>query len=179
MFRRLQNYLFKNIIIGVIILVLTMGLSGCGLQENAVQEVLSDDEINQILADVIGGEEVLIDNAKEYFNGLSSENRNMITPEELQKIITDQTDGYVLIDIRSAEDYGKGHIKGAKNIFWFDIGDHLDELPKDQRIFMTCYSGQSAGQVVGVLKVLGYDIVSLAGGMNGGWLAKELPITTE
>jgi len=156
-----------------------ISISGCSLQVENDSKELTPEEINGILSEVVGGEEALRKGAEDYFNGLSSENRNMITPEELLKIVEDQSEGYMIIDIRSAEDYGKGHIEGAKNIFWYEVGDHLDELPKDKRIFLTCYSGQSAGQVTGVLKVLGYDIVSLAGGMNGGWLAKELPVVVE
>ena len=173
------NFL-KSLSMKLAILLIFLGsLTACEVQNQSEYDELSTEEINQILSDVVGSEEALIEGAMNYFNGLSSENRNMITPEDLLSLIDSQNEGYTIIDLRSAEDFAKGHIKGAKNIFWYEVGNHLSELPKDQRIFLTCYSGQSAGQVVGVLKVLGYDVVSLAGGMNNGWLAKELPTTIE
>jgi rhodanese-related sulfurtransferase len=42
----------------------------------------------------------------------------------------------------------------------------FDTLPKDKQILVYCYSGQTAGQTVAILKLLGYDAASIKSGMG-------------
>jgi rhodanese-related sulfurtransferase len=42
----------------------------------------------------------------------------------------------------------------------------FSDLPKDKTIVVYCYTGQTAGQTVGILRLLGYDAVSLNGGVG-------------
>ena len=51
-----------------------------------------------------------------------------------------------------------------------------DILPKDKKIIVVCYTGQTAGQVVSILRLLGYDACSLKGGMVNGWMKDQMPI---
>ena len=44
----------------------------------------------------------------------------------------------VLIDVRGENAYKAGHIKGAKMILYTEIGNHIDELPKDKKIITYC-----------------------------------------
>jgi rhodanese-related sulfurtransferase len=94
---------------------------------------------------------------------------------------------YYLIDIRSKSEYNKGHIKGAKNINWLDILDekNLNKLPKNKVIFLICYVGHTSSQVLTLLKLLGYNVVSIKYGYGispikyvpvAGWLDYGLPI---
>ena len=48
--------------------------------------------------------------------------------------------------------------------------------PPTVRSVVTCYSGQTAGQAVGTLRLAGFtNVKSLKGGMNNGWKAEGLP----
>lgn len=89
---------------------------------------------------------------------------NYITPEEFKKSKED----FFVLDIRRPEDFKKGHIPGAKNIFWLDIlkPENLKKLPKDKKILVYCYVGHTSSQVMTLLKLLGYDVVSLKFGMG-------------
>ena len=147
-------------------------IPGC---QNRNYEELSDDEIKNILSDVVASEQSIEEAGLRYFSKLSTENNNIISPNALQERL-DQGENLFLLDIRREADYKAGHIENAQNIWWFDIGQSIDTLPKDRIILVTCYSGQAAGQVVGVLTVMGYEALSLAGGMNGGWLAAKMPV---
>jgi rhodanese-related sulfurtransferase len=55
-------------------------------------------------------------------------------------------------------------------------------LPMDKKVVVYCYSGQTAGQTVAALRLLGYDAVSLKGGMGVGsndplgWSNKGYPV---
>lgn len=60
---------------------------------------------------------------------------------------------------------------------WDEVYEFIEEdiLPKDKRIIVVCYTGQTAGQTVGILRLLGYDACSLMGGMVNGWLKSDMP----
>lgn len=112
-----------------------------------------------------------------YFEDLNNGCNNLISCEDLYKSIGRGDDLYIL-DIRKEEDFEKEHIDGGENVFWPYVGDFLNHLPKDKKIIVVCYSGQSAGQVVSLLRILGYDACSLKGGMNNGWKKGDLPLSS-
>jgi len=93
---------------------------------------------------------------------------------------------YFLIDLRTEKEYKKMHIKGSKNIFWLNILDekNLKKLPKDKPIFLICYVGHTSSQVLTLLKMLGYNVISIKYGYGlspiksipiAGWLDYKLP----
>lgn len=89
---------------------------------------------------------------------------NYITPKELKG----KESKYFILDIRDKDAYKKGHIKGAKNIFWMDLlkEDNIDKLPKDKTILLVCYVGHTASQMLLALSLLGYNVKSLKFGMG-------------
>jgi rhodanese-related sulfurtransferase len=117
----------------------------------------------------------------------TKEDWNYITPEEFQKLREKDKDFYIL-DIRHPEDFKKGYIPGAKNIFWLDIlnPENLKKLPRDKKIMIYCYVGHTSSQVLVLLKLLGYDVVALKFGMGispvegvpvAGWMDFGFKIT--
>ncbi|WDV45881.1 rhodanese-like domain-containing protein [Clostridiaceae bacterium M8S5] len=111
-----------------------------------------------------------------YFEDCNKGCNNIVSCEMLDELMDNNKEDLFILDIRKAEDFKKGHIDSAINIFWYELGECIDVLPKDKKIIVVCYSGQSAGQVVSLLKILGYDACSLKGGMLNGWLQSSLPI---
>ncbi len=94
---------------------------------------------------------------------------------------------YFLIDLRKKKEYEKMHIKGSKNIFWLNILDekNLKKLPKDKKIFLICYVGHTSSQILTLLKMLDYNVVSIKYGYGlspiqgvpvAGWLDYGLPV---
>ena len=72
--------------------------------------------------------------------------------------------------------YAESPVKGAINAPWGpELKKILKNLPKEKEVMVYCYTGQTAGQAVAGLRVLGYDAVSLKSGMGtganapGGW----------
>lgn len=92
---------------------------------------------------------------------------NFIIPTEL-KVDLMKGKNYFLLDTRKPEDYAKGHIEGAINIFWLDIlkPENLKKLPRDRRIIICCYVGHTASQVLVMLRLLGFDARVLKFGMG-------------
>ena len=108
---------------------------------------------------------------------------NIVSEENAKKIHDAKDPGVVFVSIRKPEDYAKGHIEGASNIsFGTGMYDMFASLPSDKKIIIYCYSGQTAGQTVAALKLLGYDAVSLKGGMGVGankplgWVNQGYPV---
>ncbi|MEW6019861.1 MAG: rhodanese-like domain-containing protein, partial [Pseudomonadota bacterium] len=74
-----------------------------------------------------------------------------------------------LVDIRSKADYDKGHIEGATQIDFkqWAASDNLAKLPKDKKIVVICYTGNTAAQTAMGMRMLGFDAIVLRAGMNG------------
>jgi rhodanese-related sulfurtransferase len=81
--------------------------------------------------------------------------------------------GYTIFDLRSASDFAAGHIKDATNVVLKDIITKVTTtaVAKDAKILVVCYTGQTAGQAVMALRLLGWkNAVVLKWGM-AGWNA--------
>lgn len=106
-----------------------------------------------------------------------------ISEDDAKKLVDSKDSSVVILSVRSAADYAKGHIAGATNIPWGKgMQEKFSALPKDKKIIVYCYTGQTAGQTVAGLKMLGYDAVSLNGGMGtkanapAGWANKGFAV---
>ena len=100
--------------------------------------------------------------AKTYFEKAGKQGKNMLPLEDVVKAA--EAGDSLILDIRSKEDYDKGHLKGAVNIPFIEVVNYLDQLPRDKRIIVCCYSGQTAGQIVGSLSLGGFNAFTLSGG---------------
>jgi len=69
-----------------------------------------------------------------------------------------------LLDVRTVEEYRRGHIEGATNIPIDEIRDRLDELPRDKLLLVYCLTGFRSYLVCRVLDQKGYRTVNLSGG---------------
>lgn len=100
-----------------------------------------------------------------FWADLKTGRNNIISCQQLEEAMKSKCPLY-LLDIRKPEDYEKNHIDGAINIPWNEVGDYLDDLPKNEKIIVICYTGQTAGQTVALLRLLGFDCCALKGGMS-------------
>ncbi|HZK32938.1 MAG TPA: rhodanese-like domain-containing protein [Tissierellaceae bacterium] len=117
-----------------------------------------------------------LDSTKTFFDDLKDGRNNLIDCENLFKCIGAGEDLFIL-DIRKKEDFTENFIDGSVHCEWDEVYEFIEEdiLPKDKRIIVVCYTGQTAGQTVGILRLLGYDACSLMGGMVNGWLKSDMP----
>jgi rhodanese-related sulfurtransferase len=84
----------------------------------------------------------------------------------------------LVIDLRPAEEFAKGHILGAKNIPLADLERRKGELDKHKAkpLIVHCASGTSSGGGVALLRREGFGSVhNLAGGI-AAWQAAGLPV---
>ncbi len=108
-----------------------------------------------------------------YFAALP-ENKNQVSAADFLKATEQAEEGKMMIlDIRSAEDYAKGHVKGAINLpYGVDVAKALEKIPTDIPVYVYCYSGQTASQTMFLLRLAGKQAVNVSGGFDKG-ISKE------
>lgn len=91
-----------------------------------------------------------------------------ISMEEGRKIIESEND-YIILDVRTKEEYDDGHIPGAINVANEDIStsmQSIEQLPdKKRKILVYCRSGNRSKQAAKKLAALGYSNVVEFGGI--------------
>jgi rhodanese-related sulfurtransferase len=100
-------------------------------------------------------------------------NGTTATPPGIVDEATSTIPGYTVYDIRPATDFAANHIKNAKNVVLKDVITTTESLglAKDAKIVVVCFTGQTAGQAVMALRLLGWkNAVVLKWGM-AGWNA--------
>ena len=107
----------------------------------------------------------------DYYEGLADVSDSMFKnykiSEDMLKMALDSDSDLMVVSIRQPSAYAEGHIEGAINIPWgAGMQDYFGQLPQDKKLVVYCYTGQTAGQAVAGLRMLGYDAVSLNGGMG-------------
>jgi rhodanese-related sulfurtransferase len=58
------------------------------------------------------------------------EGNNVVKPADLNE----RLDDYFVLDVRDAETFAKGHIEGAVNVPYLEMGGYIDQLPRDKTI---------------------------------------------
>lgn len=89
-----------------------------------------------------------------------------ITAEEAKELM-DTQEGYIILDVRTQEEYDQGHIPGAILIPDYEIKDRAEgSLPdKDQLILVYCRSGRRSKLAAEALVELGYTNIREFGGI--------------
>ena len=89
-----------------------------------------------------------------------------ITPAKAKEIM-DNENGYVILDVRTQEEYDEAHIDGAILIPDYEIAAKAESILKDknQLILVYCRSGRRSKNAADKLVSLGYTNVKEFGGI--------------
>ena len=89
-----------------------------------------------------------------------------ITAEEAKQIM-DSEEGYIILDVRTQEEYDEGHIPGAIVISHEEIEEKAEDVltDKDQLILVYCRSGRRSKIAAEALVELGYTNIKEFGGI--------------
>ena len=105
------------------------------------------------------------------FTGCASSNNQtntyrQISMEEAVAMMAEET-GYIILDVRRADEFAEGHIPGAINVANENIStDEISELPdKTQLIMVYCRSGRRSKEAAEKLVKLGYTNIVEFGGI--------------
>ena len=99
-------------------------------------------------------------------NGNNKSAYEQITPAEAKALI-DSEEGYIILDVRTPEEFAEGHIEGAILIPDHEIGEKAENVltNKNQLILVYCRSGRRSKNAASELATLGYTNIKEFGGI--------------
>lgn len=77
---------------------------------------------------------------------------------DLEKIL--EENNYIIVDVRTEDEYSELHIKDAINIPYDEIDESI-ALDKNKTILVYCQSGRRSNIAYNSLKSLGYEVIDL------------------
>ena len=149
--RKLMNLLYLLIVSSMIFFNV-----GCS-EDETVTPPVTINETEELIKYLEGTDGGYINNAAPAVVAASAVNTDILAGASI-----------TVIDVRSAADYALGHIQGAVNVAIADIVTYYknNNLSSKTKVYVTCYSGQSAGLAVAALRLSGYtNVFSLKWGM--------------
>lgn len=99
----------------------------------------------------------------------------MVPEIDLQAFAAAHADGAFVVDVREPFEYVTGHVPGAQLVPLSQVHARLTELPRGDRVYVICASGNRSKTATSWLVSAGYDAVSVAGG-TGGWISQGRPV---
>jgi hydroxyacylglutathione hydrolase len=111
-----------------------------------------------------------------HMSGQKSSSIRTVTVQELCRLL-DRNEPAWILDVRSFEELEKGgRIPGAWQIHVTLLPERMDEVPRDQRIYIFCGSGMRSMIAASMMRRQGYeDLVVVLGGLSG-WKSVTCPI---
>ncbi|HBK71018.1 MAG TPA: rhodanese-like domain-containing protein [Flavobacteriaceae bacterium] len=98
----------------------------------------------------------------------------LISPTDLNTKLGD----IQLVDVRTPKEHAEGHVKGSKNINFYDDDfiTQISTLDKDKEIYVYCKSGGRSGKAAQKLKAAGFKkVYDLQGGFKN-WSGSNLEV---
>jgi rhodanese-related sulfurtransferase len=96
-----------------------------------------------------------------FFNSYRSDN---IGPQDLQEMIQSGKD-FFLLDVRTRQEHAEQAIEDSYLIPLQELGQRLDELPRDKEIVVYCRVGNRSAFACSFLARNGYNVKNLEGGI--------------
>lgn len=111
-------------------------------------------------------------------NGQPKQELSELSATEFLKKIN-ATEDAVIVDVRTPEEFQKGHIQNALNLNWngSEFEKQLATLDKNKTIFVYCLSGGRSRSAAAKMRKAGFEkVIEMPGGMME-WRAGNLPET--
>lgn len=135
---------------------------------DATIEDLQDLEL--CYAPVFGTPKDVVNQAALVANNILLDRFEQVKVSEVRELV--ENDAFI-VDVREEYEYEEGHLINSVNIPLSELRDRLDEIPKDEPVYMHCRSAQRSYNAVLALQGLGYDNVYNISGSYLGICAYE------
>jgi rhodanese-related sulfurtransferase len=83
-------------------------------------------------------------------------------------------EGAALLDVRQPQEYAAAHVPGAVLVPMDQVVARIDELTRDEPLYVICKVGSRSAAVAEFLSVHGFDAVNVAGG-TAAWVRSGRP----
>jgi rhodanese-related sulfurtransferase len=140
-----DKYTKTNIQRLVVALAAALAVTGCG-EDKAAETIITLEPIAQTAA----------------------KKQDRVSPERVADWIISKKRDYRLLDIRSQEEFDKGHIEGAENLPLASLilPETLETLPRERKLVVYSNGSEQAAKASVMLRVAGFDAYLLLGGYN-------------
>lgn len=105
----------------------------------------------------------------------------VVSPADAAATIEGAPEGLVILDVRTPEEFGEGHIADAALLDFYrdDFADELAKLDRDVPYVLYCRSGNRSGQARAMMETLGFESVDDVDGGILNWQAEGLPTVAD
>ena len=84
--------------------------------------------------------------------------------EDMYSVLKEES--AVLLDVRTVQEYSRGHISGFKNIPLDELREHIHEIEKGKPVYLICQSGLRSYIAGRILEGYGYETYNFSGGFR-------------
>ena len=105
--------------------------------------------------------------------------KNDIELAEFEKKMASEK--YLLVDVRTAEEFSEGYIEGAINIDYLakNFSIEIQKLDLESSVLLYCRSGNRSGKAMKIMNEVGFkEVYNLEGGIKG-WISSNNPVIIE
>jgi len=95
----------------------------------------------------------------------------------VDQLVIELNRGATVVDVREADEYIEAHVPGVRLIPLGTIADAVDDLPRDETVYVICRSGARSLQAADFFVASGVDAVSVSGGTMA-WIQRGLDYET-
>ncbi len=113
------------------------------------------------------------------FISCNQDKNNLVSANKFSEIISNDK-SVIIIDVRTPDEFNKGHLKNSLNVNWFDenFDENLNIFSKDLPVMVYCLSGGRSSKANERIKSLGFkNVYELDGGILE-WRKNKLPEAT-
>ena len=103
----------------------------------------------------------------------------LITAEKVYEILKTQKDKYIILDVRTKEEFDSGHLESALLIPVDDLETRYGELAKNKPVIVYCKTGRRSAKAAAILVNKGFSpVYDMTGGIEA-WMSKDYPVIVE
>ena len=102
-----------------------------------------------------------------------------LSVEKVLEILKTQKDSYIILDVRTKEEFASGHLDSAVLIPVDDLEARFGELEKNKPVIVYCRTGRRSAKAAAMLVGKGFSqVYDMTGGIDA-WIGKGYPVIVE
>lgn len=104
---------------------------------------------------------------------------NIITPKEVKEALEQNNKDFILLDVRTPEEYSRGKVDSAINLPVDDVASKVETVIPDKsaKIIVYCLSGNRSEIAIQEMEKLGYQDLTHMKGDFLVWKISRFPIS--
>lgn len=101
----------------------------------------------------------------------------MLTDVTVDDLDAARNNGATVLDVRESDEYAAGHVPGAQLLPLGILPVRMQDLPKNEPVYVLCQSGGRSAQAAELLHTAGIDVRNVVGGTSA-WIDSGRPVET-